>query len=149
MIRVTITYSIHFHTSTNPYHVTIYYTTVLSAVFLLHPLVILSVAKVVYKKNMMWSLPCSKTWFCPTLSSEGFKLWEVVTVCYSWSLSCLMRRRASPSVKCDSLSCTSAVYSHHVYLLFVALHNTTSVQSFKSFPHCLHSPWQKYIRRQH
>jgi hypothetical protein len=69
---------------------------------------------------------------------DSFRVFVCSTVTV-WSLSFPTCSGALPVLRCDYSSYTSAVYSHtHVYLLFVAIHNTIAEYMI------LHSPQHQH-----
>jgi hypothetical protein len=61
-------------------------------------------------------------------------------LCHGLRLSCLMGNRASPSVRCDYPSCTSAVYSHSCIptVRSITQYNLSSILQFFLHTHCSH-----------
>jgi hypothetical protein len=62
-------------------------------------------------------------------------------VCHGLRLSCLMGNRASPLVRCDYPSCTSAVYSHSCIptVRSITQFNLSSILQFFLHTRCSHT----------
>jgi hypothetical protein len=65
-------------------------------------------------------------------------IFEEDGICHGLSLSCLTCNRASPSVRCDYSSYTSAVYSHSCISTVCSFtkYNLSSILQFSAHAHC-------------